>query len=66
MTYCAVAGDSVVSMSAKNELTDCQARQKSAARVQGLARILLIYKKNVQDLMNSEVFVGRFLLMTLD
>lgn len=65
VTQCTVAGNSV-SMSAYQHLTICHARQKSVAGCKGWQEFFFIYKKNVQDYMNSEVFVGKFGFMTPD
>lgn len=65
MTQCRVARNSV-SMSANQHLTVCHTRQKSVAGCKGWPEFLFIYKKNVQDCMNSEVFVGRFGFLTPD
>lgn len=65
MTQCTVAGNSI-SVSANQHLTVCPARQKSVAGCKGWPGFFLIYKKNVPDCVNSEVFVGGFGLGTRD
>lgn len=42
------------------------ARQKSVAGYKGRQGFFFIYKKNISDCMNSEVFAGWFGFMTLD
>lgn len=65
MTQCMAAWNTV-SVSAHQHLTVCHARQESVAGCKGWQGFFFIYKKNVPDCVNSEVFVGGFGFMTRD